>query len=109
MRLRKKTFFLIPVFLLFPLLAFAFELKNPLKYKTFADLINAIIDLAWTVSLVLAPLLIIIGGFYFISSVGDPSKVETGKKIILYTLIGLLIIMIAKGLIVFMTKVIIPG
>ncbi len=77
------------------------ELQPPTKHETFGDLINAIINFLFTVSLALAPLLIIVGGFYFVTAAGDPSKIETGKRIILYTVIGLLIVMLAKGLIDF--------
>ena len=76
-----------------------FQLESPIEHKTFADLINAIIKFIFDIALVLAPLLIIIGGFYFVAAAGDPSKVETGKRIILYTLIGFLIILISRGLV----------
>ena len=49
--------------------------------------------------MVLAPLLIVIGGFYFVTASGDPAKIETGKNIIKYTLIALLIIFLAGPLV----------
>ena len=99
MSLRKKIFILTLSCLILPLSVWAIEFKNPLIYNTFGELINAIINFIFNVALILAPLFIIIGGFYFVTAAGDPAKIETGKKIILYTLIGLLIILLSKGLI----------
>jgi hypothetical protein len=79
---------------------FTGELKSPIEHETFGDLIDAIIKFAFNIALVLAPLFIVIGGFYFVAAAGDPSKIETGKKIIFYTLIGFLIILISRGLVV---------
>jgi len=78
---------------------FTGQLEPPIVHETFADLINAIIKFIFDIALVLAPLLIIIGGFYFVAAAGDAKKIETGKRIILYTLIGFLIIFISRGLV----------
>lgn len=76
----------------------AVEITNPLKYDTFTQLINAIIDFLFVVSLALSSLMIVLAGYYFVTASGDPKKIEAGKKIILYTLIGLGIIMFAKAI-----------
>jgi len=83
-----------------PALAQQFQLESPIEHETFGDLIDAIIKFVFNIALVLAPLFIIIGGFYFVAAAGDPSKIETGKKIIFYTLIGFLIILLSRGLVV---------
>jgi len=80
-------------------LADDFKLESPIEHENFGDLIDAIIKFIFNIALVLAPLLIVIGGFYFVAAAGDPSKIETGKRIILYTLIGFLIILISRGLV----------
>jgi hypothetical protein len=85
--------------LILPLSVSALEIKNPLKYDTFEKLIEAIIDFIYEIALVLATLFIVIAGFYFVTSSGDPAKIKTGQDIIKYTLIGLLIILLSKGLI----------
>lgn len=43
--------------------------------------------------------MIIIGAFYLLTAAGDPKRVGTGKTIIIYTLIGLTIILFARALI----------
>jgi len=85
--------------LIFPLLVLALEINNPIEYNTFGELTKAIINYIYKIAFILAPLFIVIAGFYFITASGDPAKIETGKKIILYTSIGLLIILLSYGLI----------
>lgn len=75
-----------------------FRIENPLTATTVGDLINGVIDFIFYVAIIVAPLLTIVAGFYFITAAGDPNKVKTAKSIITYTLIGLAIIFLAKGL-----------
>jgi len=74
-------------------------IQNPLCAQTFDQLINAIIDFIYKIAFAIAPLMIIIAGFYFVTAGGDPKRVETAKNIILYTCIGLAVILLAKGLV----------
>lgn len=75
-----------------------FCLCNPLKAETFEELIDNLINFVFQIAVVLAPLLIIIGGLYVIFAAGDPYKVERGKKIILWTIIGFVIVLLAKAI-----------
>lgn len=82
-----------------PLLVFAIEIKNPLRYDTLQDFIYALINGLFTVAIWLSPILFVIAAFYFFTAQGDPEKIKTAKNIILYTIIGLIIIISATGLI----------
>jgi len=73
------------------------KLENPLKTETLEGLLENIINFVFNLSLVAAPLLIIIAGFYFVTSMGEPERIKTAKTIIIYTLVGFAIIMLAKG------------
>lgn len=75
------------------------SIDNPLKAENFAQLLNAIIDIIWYISVGIAPIMITIAGFYFITAMGDPKKIDTAKKLILWVLIGLIIVTSAKGII----------
>jgi hypothetical protein len=99
MSLRKKIFASILSCLAFPSLVSALELQNPLGYEKFSDLILKIANFIFTIALALAPLLIVVGGIYIIAAQGDPAKIQNGKNIILYSLIGLLIIFLSRGLV----------
>lgn len=93
--------FLSIVFVFLTPLAFAetVEFKNPIEYDTLIDLVKGVTDFLYSVALVLAPLFIVIAGYFFVTASGDPKKIETGKNIVLYTLIGLLIIILSHSLV----------
>jgi len=74
-------------------------IPNPLRWCTLDDFIFAIITFIFWIATAIAPLLIIIAGFYFITSAGNPSQVQTAKRIILYTLVGYAIILLSNGLV----------
>lgn len=102
----KLTLCLLLAFLLIPVLANAqgcppgkICLENPLNVSSFWDFIYKIVDFVYTLSLWVVPIIIIVAGYYFITAMGQPEKINTAKKIILWALIGLVVIMSAKGLI----------
>jgi len=90
----------IAVSLLVPLLFVeALEIPNPLEYDTFQELVGAIIKFIFNLAIWVAPIMFIIAGFYYITAAGDPEKIKHAKAIILYTAIGLIIVIAARGLI----------
>ena len=52
-----------------------------------------------TVSLVLATMMYVVGGFLWMSDAGNLERVKTAKSIIVSTTIGLVVILMANGLI----------
>lgn len=76
------------------------EFVNPVTDDTLDEIINNLIDFVFTIALVICPIVIIIGGFMFVTASGDPKKLETGKKIIFWALIGLAIAIMAKGMVI---------
>jgi len=74
-------------------------LPNPLSYCTLGDLIESIINLIFYVSLAIGPLMAIIGAFYLLTAGGDPARVNTGKNILLYTVIGLAVVFLSKAVV----------
>ena len=106
------TKLLIPLVLVsffLPLLVSAdvIALPNPLVHNTFEELLEAIIDfLAFRLGPAIAVIMFIVAGFHFVTATGEPEKVETAKKIILWTLIGLLVLFCAKGLVVLFKEVV---
>jgi len=88
-----------------PLLTQAWTMKNPFAFNTFTELSYAIIDFLFYLALAIAPIMIIIAGFHFITAMGDPAKILIAKKIVLWTLIGLLVIISSKGLIALIQQI----
>lgn len=92
--------------LMFAMTYFAFaqdhvEIPNPLTATTLVDFIDKIIDLLFVLGVPISALAIVVGGWMFLFSGGEPKNVEKAKQIILYALIGLVIIVGAKGFIAF--------
>lgn len=60
-------------------------------------LINEVAKWMMIVALVLAPLMILLGGFFMLTASGDTKRSTKGKQIILWAIIGLAIILFAKA------------
>ncbi len=78
---------------------------NPLKAKTLTDLIDGIINFIFTIALAITPIMVIAGGFMFITGGGDPAKITQGKQLLLWTVVGLIVILLAKGLVAVLRSV----
>ena len=74
---------------------------NTLKTDV-TSIINAVIGVLSIVCVIV----IIIGGINYMTSAGDASKVEKGKKTILYGVIGLIICALAFAIVNFVIKTI---
>ncbi len=87
----------------------ALGIDNPLAYDNFEELVEAIANFIFNIALVLAPIMIVIAGFYFLTAAGDPGRVATAKKIILYTLVGFAIILLSRGLVAVIREILQVG
>jgi len=73
-------------------------IENPLTATSFERIIDGILDFIFKIGIVLAPLMIIIGGLLFVTAAGNLEQVERAKKLIIWTGIGFIIILLSKGL-----------
>jgi len=85
--------------LIIPIGVFADSIVNPLGVTTFKEIIDGLINFIFYIGIVVTPLMIIIAGLYILTAGGDPKKVEQGRHTIIYAMIGLFIILFAKGII----------
>lgn len=69
------------------------------KHRKIEDLIDAVSKWIFILALVIAPLMILLGGFYMLTAAGDPGRSNKGKQIILWAVIGLGVILFAKAFI----------
>jgi uncharacterized membrane protein len=103
--MKKLNFFKIIAFLslvfifLIPQLISAVTIENPIEAESFEALINSIINIIFMVGVIVAPIMFLIAGFFFLTAAGNPQQLEKAKKTMLWTAIGLFIILFAKGLI----------
>lgn len=62
-----------------------------------AEIIQSIIRVIYWIIGSLLVLLIIMGGYYILTSAGNPEKITKGRKIIIYAALGFAIMAISKG------------
>src|SRR3989344_810480 len=83
----------------------AVDLENPIKAGTIPELIYLIVKIIFNLALWIAPLMIIIAGFYFVTAGGNPTQINNAKQLIMWTLIGLAVTFLARGIIEFFQDV----
>ena len=84
----------------------AVTLSNPLAASSFKELVDKIINFITIIGVSIAPIFILYAGFLFMTSGGEPGKLKTAKSILIYVVVGLAILFLAKGLIVILQNAI---
>jgi len=74
-------------------------LPNPLGAQTIPDVLCRIGGWLFTIAIPLTAIMIIIGAFQIMFAGGNEEKVTTGKRTIIYTVVGFAIILSATGII----------
>jgi hypothetical protein len=77
------------------------ECQTGATQEDFQDTLNSIVNIISIIVGVVAVLMIIFGGFRYITSGGDAAKVTSAKNTILYGLIGLVIVALAQFIVKF--------
>jgi len=67
------------------------------RYGTIVDLLNGVVNFLYNISFLIAPLMIIIAGFFFVTSGGNDKRITKGRDILFYTGVGFLVIVLARG------------
>jgi len=80
------------------------EIAGCYENKRADTVVNDIIKIVSGVVVFLAVVVMIYGGFVFLTSSGDASKVAKGKKIVLYGVIGLIVAIMAFAIVTFVGK-----
>jgi len=71
--------------------------------------IVTITNIAFTFLIALAILFLIIAGFYFVTASGNPEQIGKARNMVLWAIVGVVIALLAKGLVYFICDVIAPG
>ena len=111
--MHKRIFLLFFLFLfaiIFSQSVFAITFVNPIgtgasASTTFNQVLDRALSWIFPVSLVIGILMIIVGGYYLLFSGGDPQKASSGKKVIVSALIGIVVVVMAKGIVNFIRRV----
>ena len=60
----------------------------------------------FSILLIIAAIAIIVAGYFFVTAAGDPDKTKTARNFVLYALIGVLVGVVAKGLVVLVRNIV---
>jgi len=82
-----------------PVTSVVVTFPNPISASNFAELINTLINFLFTIAVIVAPILLVIAGIIFMTAAGDPGRVATARRMLLWTIVGFGIILISKGLV----------
>lgn len=74
------------------------KIDNPLTDKTFAALATRIAGYFYMIAVPVSIIMILWGAFQMLTAAGEPEKIQTARKTIIWALVGLGIAMIAAGL-----------
>ncbi len=66
--------------------------------------INTIVNVVLGVLGLLAVIVIIYGGFTYITAQSDPAKIKRGKDMVVYAVVALVVAFLAYGIVLFVTK-----
>ena len=66
---------------------------------SFREALRTIVNFALFFLGIVATIMVIFGGFLYVTSAGDEGKAEKGKNIIMYAAIGILIILVSFALV----------
>jgi len=73
---------------------------NPISSTSFSILIGKVLEWVLGLSGSVALFMLIVGGIMYITSTGDEQKIATAKKIITWTVLGLIVILASYSIIV---------
>ena len=74
-------------------------LVNPLNTCSLLDIVQTITNLLFTIAAPLATIMVLYGGFQMMTAGGEPEKFSNGRKTILYTAIGFLVVLLSNQIV----------
>lgn len=93
----QTTIYIAWALLLPALIAAAATLEDPLKGKAFQDIINSVVKFANSILAPLSTLMVLIAGFLYMTGGGNPEKIKTAHKVLIWALVGIGIVLLANS------------
>lgn len=81
-------------------------IQNPLQTTSFTGVVDKILDILFFVAIAVAPVMIIVAGFKFLTGGGDPKNLTTARQMLIWTGVGFGIILLSKGIVMILKSVI---
>lgn len=85
--------------------AVSINISNPIATSDFSVLVSNFLKWILSVAGALTLLMLITGGVFYITSSGNEQKIETAKKMIIWTILGLMLILASYSIIVVLDTV----
>jgi len=105
----KKTLLILTLLsLILPISVLADELiriENPLEAGSFEEIVDNLIDFIFKIAIVVAPLMVIVGGFLFLTAGGNIQQVSRARNLLIWTAIGFLIVLLSKGILAIINQI----
>ena len=80
---------------------------NPLGQGTgFTDVVDKILNIIFFVAVAVAPVMIIVAGFKFLTGGGNPETLQGARQMLIWTAVGFGIILLSKGIVIILRNVI---
>ena len=73
-------------------------IENPLKTICFSGLLDSILNVIFTLSLIVVPFVVVYAGFLFVTGGGNPAQITRARDTLIWTAVGFGVILISKGL-----------
>ncbi len=74
-------------------------LQNPIEADSITEIINNVVSaLRDYIAPPIVAIMVLIGAFQILFSAGSPERVKTGRKTIIYAVVGYAIILVASGI-----------
>jgi len=81
------------------------ELVNPLGTTSIVQIINNVLNYLIYISVPILAIMILVGGFQILTARDNPEKITSGRKTIMYAVVGFTIILISKGVALIILKI----
>jgi hypothetical protein len=105
----KKTLLILTLLsLILPISVLADEIiqiVNPLEAESFEIIVDNIINFIFKIAIVLAPLMVIVGGFLFLTAGGNIQQISRARNLLIWTAIGFLIVLLSKGILAIINQI----
>jgi len=73
-------------------------IQNPLNTICFSGLLDSILNVIFTLSLIVVPFVVIYAGFLFVTGGGNPQQISRARDTLIWAAVGFGVILISKGL-----------
>ena len=87
----------------------SFVIQNPLAIEGgLQEILALIINFLTNITFIIAPIMYLWAGFQYLTSAGDDKKIKSAKNTIIWTTVGVLIILMAEGIIYIVQDLLMP-